>query len=52
MTIQHKEVPDMIWDYKQPVQIRFGRGRVSETSSIAASLHKSHGLLVADPFLF
>ncbi len=42
----------MIWDYLQPVTIRFGEGRVSEIAQIAKDLGATNGLLVADPFFF
>lgn len=42
----------MIWEYEQPVKIRFGKGRISEIKDIAKTIEKSNGLLVADPFFF
>lgn len=39
-----------MWDYLQPVKIRFGEGRVSEIKDLAQSLGCQRGLLVADPF--
>ena len=39
-----------MWDYLQPVKIRFGEGRVSEIRQLAQDLGCSNGLLVADPF--
>lgn len=40
----------MIWDYIQPVKIRFGEGRVKEIGSIAGELGCGRGLLVCDRF--
>lgn len=40
----------MIWNYAQPVDIRFGAGRLADLHSIAAQLGGSRGLLVASPF--
>lgn len=40
----------MNWDYKQPVSIRFGKGRRKEIIEIAKELNVSNGLLVATPF--
>ncbi len=42
----------MMWDYLQPVKIKFGKGRVSELADIAKELGVERGLLVADPFFF
>ena len=42
----------MIWDYLQPVQIRFGKGRVSEIKDLAEAMGCKRGLLAADPFFF
>lgn len=39
-----------MWDYLQPVKIRFGTGRVSEIKTLAESLGCTNGLLVSDPF--
>lgn len=40
----------MIWEYLQPVTIRFGSGMVKEISTAAQSLGCSRGMLVTDPF--
>ncbi len=40
----------MIWDYLQPVQIRFGKGRVREIKDLAENMGCRKGLLVADSF--
>lgn len=39
-----------MWDYLQPVKIKFGTGRVSEIKALAKSLGCINGLLVSDPF--
>lgn len=36
----------MLWDYEQPVVIRFGRGRVSEIADVAQSHGWENGLIV------
>ncbi len=42
----------MNWDYIQPVEIHFGKGRVNEIKNIASSLGCKKGILVASPFFF
>lgn len=39
----------MRWDYTQPVEIRFGEGRVDELPALASERGWKHGLLVAAP---
>jgi alcohol dehydrogenase len=36
----------MLWDYQQPVAIRFGNGRVSEIKTVAAHMGLHNGLLI------
>ena len=40
----------MLWEYLQPVTIRFGEGVVKELGQVAAKLGCKRGLLVSDPF--
>lgn len=40
----------MLWEYLQPVTIRFGEGVVKDLTQAAADLGCSRGLLVSDPF--
>lgn len=40
----------MIWEYLQPVTIRFGEGVVGELKQVAEGLGCKKGLLVSDPF--
>lgn len=40
----------MMWDYEQPVAIRFGAGRASEIGDIARSMGVGDGVVVADRF--
>ncbi len=40
----------MLWEYLQPVTIRFGEGVVGELAQVAAELGCKRGLLVSDPF--
>lgn len=40
----------MLWDYIQPVAIRFGEGTVSKLNEVAGELGCKRGLLVSDPF--
>ena len=42
----------MEWNYTQPVNIRFGKGRRKEIKELSESLGVKNGLLVADPFFF
>ena len=42
----------MEWNYTQPVNIRFGKGRRKEIKELSESLGAKNGLLVADPFFF
>ena len=42
----------MNWDYIQPVEIHFGKGRVNEIKNIASSFGCKKGILVASPFFF
>ncbi|MBU5473127.1 iron-containing alcohol dehydrogenase family protein [Roseburia sp. MSJ-14] len=42
----------MNWDYTQPVQIRFGKGRMAEVKELAKLMGCKNGLLVADPYFF
>lgn len=39
----------MLWDYAQPVKIRFGSGRVQELRDLAAQMGLHNGLLVCTP---
>lgn len=39
-----------MWDYIQPVKIKFGVGTVNEIKNLAKTLGCINGLLVADPF--
>lgn len=40
----------MMWEYLQPVTIRFGEGVVKELKQVAADLGCKKGLLISDPF--
>lgn len=40
----------MLWEYLQPVTIRFGEGVIGELSKVATELGCKRGLLVSDPF--
>lgn len=40
----------MLWEYLQPVTIRFGEGVVKELGQVATELGCAKGLLVSDPF--
>lgn len=40
----------MVWEYLQPVTIRFGEGVVGELKQVAGELGCHRGLLVSDPF--
>ena len=40
----------MMWEYLQPVTIRFGEGAAGELKQAAKDLGCSRGLLVSDPF--
>ena len=40
----------MLWEYLQPVTIRFGEGVVKELTEVVAGLGCSRGLLVSSPF--
>lgn len=40
----------MLWEYLQPVTIRFGEGVVNELKTVAADMGCKRGLLVSDPF--
>jgi len=39
-----------MWNYSQPVQISFGKGRISEIGDLAAKIGCQKGLLVSDRF--
>ena len=40
----------MVWEYLQPVTIRFGEGVVGELKQVEGELGCHRGLLVSDPF--
>ena len=40
----------MLWEYRQPVAIRFGEGVLKELPELIAGLGGSRGLLVCTPF--
>lgn len=40
----------MLWEYLQPVTIRFGEGVVKDLTKVAADLGCGRGMLVSDPF--
>ncbi|MBT1173974.1 iron-containing alcohol dehydrogenase [Bifidobacterium sp. LC6] len=42
----------MLWDYQQPVAIRFGNGRVREIKDVAASMGLTEGGLLVSEHLF
>lgn len=44
------EMGEIMWEYMQPVIIRFGKGEIKKLDEIAETLGCRNGLLVSDPF--